>query len=76
MTKTQLVKKFGEDAAKNIEKDLIEKGYKLKAGEQGPVKMKNKLKDPKKEKKIKDSRGKGLIMFTKEDIKKYSRKKK
>ena len=78
MSKTQLVKKFGEDAAKNIEKDLIEKGYKLKAGEQGPVKMKNKLKDPKKEKnkRIKDSRGKGLIMFTKEDIKKYSRKKK
>ena len=40
--------------------------------------MKNKLKDPKKEKnkRIKDSRGKGLIMFTKEDIKKYSRKKK
>ena len=42
MTKTQLVKKFGEDAAKNIEKDLIEKGYKLKPGEQGPVKMKKK----------------------------------
>lgn len=42
MTKAQLVKKFGENAAKNIEKDLIEKGYKLKAGEQGPVKMKKK----------------------------------
>ena len=90
MSKTQLVKKFGENAAKNIEKDLIEKGYKLKPGEQGPVKMKNKLKDPKnkmtpeqrkrikdaKDKRIKDSRGKGLIMFTEEDIKKYSRKKK
>ena len=52
--------------------------------------MKNKLKDPKnkmtpeqrkrikdaKDKRIKDSRGKGLIMFTEEDIKKYSRKKK
>ena len=44
MSKTQLVKKFGENAAKNIEKDLIEKGYKLKAGEQGPVKYKKKKK--------------------------------
>ena len=37
--------------------------------------QRKRIKDAK-DKRIRDSRGKGLIMFTEEDIKKYSRKKK
>ena len=44
MSKASLIKQFGEETAKNIESDLIEKGYKLKSGEQGPVKYKKKKK--------------------------------
>ena len=38
MSKAQLVKRFVKETAKNIENDLIKKGYKKKAGEAGPIK--------------------------------------